>query len=203
MPCLIITTSYASSSSRHVKKEVVALVAPPLQLKKIGTCGVSGVRDSIFSEERIEELNIKRALRFPPAGGHYGHHNNRDKYHVESEYEDDHVQRNKDKYDGNKEKHQDDYGDHNNRNKDKYYENNKLYGGFNVKEKYEDDFSHYENRNDEDTHEKLGLKVKPKWRKAFQYFDGVGHSSNIHYSDDYDEVQSNKSTWSVIANKEN
>nr|GMD16621.1 uncharacterized protein LOC109159986 [Ipomoea batatas] len=183
--------------------------------------------DSIFWEERIEEINIKRARRFPPAD------HNRDKYHVESEYEDGHVQRNKDKYDGNKEKYQDGYGDYYNRNKDKYNENKKLYGGlnvklncqngydhhgnfnedkykenkkfyegFNVKEKYEDyEYSDYENRN-EDQYEKLGVKVNPKGRKAFQDFDGVGHSSNIHYSDDYDEVQSNKSTWSVVANKE-
>nr|GMD18124.1 uncharacterized protein LOC109159986 [Ipomoea batatas] len=138
-----------------------------------------------------------RVRRFPPADGHYAHYN-RDKYHVGAEYEDVCVQRNKDKFDENKEKYQDGYGDYYNRNKDKYYENKKLYGGLNVRLNGQNGYDHHGNFN-KDKYEKLGLKVNPKGRKAFQDFDdALGYGSNIHFSD-HEQVHSNKSMWSVNA----
>nr|GMD20834.1 uncharacterized protein LOC109159986 [Ipomoea batatas] len=145
-----------------------------------------------------------RVRRFPPADGHYGHYN-RDKYHVEAEYEDGHVQRNKDKYDGNKEKYQDGYGDYYNRNKDKYYGNRKLYGGLNVEENRQNGYDHHHGNFNKDkykenkkSYEGFNVKVNPQGRKAFQDFDALSYSSNIHFSD-HEQVHSNKGMWSVDA----
>nr|GMD83580.1 Alba domain-containing protein [Ipomoea batatas] len=56
MPCLIITTSYASSSPRHVKKEVVALVAPPLQLKKVEGRSSHEVATPPLQSKKVEAI---------------------------------------------------------------------------------------------------------------------------------------------------